>query len=128
MTVDVYVFLNDDASSFRSYQDDDHLTFAYRYTSELPNDWNEEGLKPVAEEAFDIGNGADERSEAYYAPGNRSLSVGDVVRIGGIWFACESRGWKRVQIRPISQLTVRGLENEIGMLGSLARMRGRFAA
>lgn len=52
-----------------------------------------------AYDLFNIGDDPafgtpDPRAVAYRAAGNRSLSVGDVVQVGGRWFACARRGWE----------------------------------
>jgi hypothetical protein len=56
------------------------------------------------ERAFRIGNGAPrgdggfevELSDAYYEGKNRSLSVGDVVVVDGVSYACQGSGWRRL--------------------------------
>jgi hypothetical protein len=40
-------------------------------------------------------------AEAYRAAGNRSLSVGDVLRIGDTWLACASAGWVELESAPV---------------------------
>lgn len=39
----------------------------------------------------------DGRAVAYRRAGNRSLSIGDAVRVNGQWFVCRAIGWVRVQ-------------------------------
>ncbi|GGS84816.1 hypothetical protein GCM10010156_49300 [Planobispora rosea] len=54
-------------------------------------------------EAFNVGEG--ELAAAYRALGNRSLSVGDIVVIGEVAFACAPIGWER----PRGSITIAAL-------------------
>jgi hypothetical protein len=42
----------------------------------------------------------DERAVAYRRRRNRSLSVGDIVEVGGSFYACKSRGWSVLDTAP----------------------------
>lgn len=45
-----------------------------------------------------------EHTTRYYAAGNRSLSVGDVVVIGEMTLACRPSGWERVARLAVAQV------------------------
>lgn len=85
---------------FFGYEPDHQLEDVFTFDGESPDD------------AFRIGNGApsedneyEERaSAAYYALRNRSVSVGDVIRITepmtGVsrWYACAPVGWDDIEV------------------------------
>lgn len=83
--------------------DDRLLTRVTTYSGSKSNDMD------TIEEAFVAFNdqgcrpGLTEIVEQYYADGNHSLSVGDVVCIDGRAYECKSVGWARVP-HPISGL------------------------
>ncbi|TDB89143.1 hypothetical protein E1264_09230 [Actinomadura sp. KC216] len=64
---------------------------------EFPMEANE-STEPIlfAETAFQIGNEVHELSADYYRRRLRSLSVGDVVKIGLLWLSCEPVGWRPI--------------------------------
>lgn len=67
-------------------------------------------------------------AHAYRARGNRSLSVGDVVRIGENRFACASFGWKQIEEPTWFALGVRrhgttSRELALGCAGMTCRLR-----
>lgn len=67
------------------------------------------GLMELAEEAFAAFNAPLELlsepyrgvAERYRAAGNRSLSVGDLLKIDDDWVACASAGWTRLEQAPV---------------------------
>jgi hypothetical protein len=66
------------------------LVPVFRYQSDLT-------LPALLEAAFEMFNVGDtDTARAYRAPGNRSLSVGDVVQAGDSWYSCERSGWKSI--------------------------------
>ena len=62
---------------------------------------NKVGDMDIIEEAFVAFNGEGSRKslkeivDQYYAEGNHSLSVGDVVSVDGRAYLCQSMGWTR---------------------------------
>jgi hypothetical protein len=60
-------------------------------------------LQVIADRAYDAFNGYapmtwERHQDAYYALGNRSLSVGDVIVFGEVALAVERVGWRIVAI------------------------------
>lgn len=90
------------------YQPEHEFTPVARYVDDTP--FHEEGdarvLAGEAFQTFNIGDDPDHNTGiepervalavAYRANKNRSLSVGDVVQVGGIWLACARFGWERI--------------------------------
>ncbi len=97
----VTVFLKTGQSVFCPYKPGQALTEVFSFNLET----REGRLDPtvIANHCFAAFNdhpnpGWEPRREAYYAAGNRSLSVGDVVVIGEIACAVERVGWKFTSI------------------------------
>ncbi|MEU5878162.1 hypothetical protein [Spirillospora sp. NPDC047279] len=75
---------------FFGYQPDHNVVKVFEYnTAPLPG----YTLSDVAEDAFRVGNGVDNKSDDYFRRELRTLSVGDLVRIEGQWFRCDAVGW-----------------------------------
>lgn len=51
----------------------------------------------LAEVTFALGNGQAKESEDYYARRLRSVSVGDVIRVGEAWLSCDSSDWSLIK-------------------------------
>lgn len=84
---------------FREYKPGDQMFLAFDF--ERADDGA--GAAAILAEAFERFNvGADEIASKYRSRGNRSLSVGDVVVIGGDAYACASLGWSKLdEFRPV---------------------------
>jgi hypothetical protein len=55
------------------------------------------GAFDLADLAFRVGNGEGQQSRAYYTRRLRSMCVGDVVRVGETWLACDSADWSPIE-------------------------------
>ena len=72
----------------------------------LPTIKKERFAEEVAELVFHITNAPEEMlseeevliARAFSAPGNYSLSTGDVVEVDGECFLCESFGWRKIDM------------------------------
>jgi hypothetical protein len=88
----------------RGYQPGDPINAVYDYDRDTGPNLTSDDMRALAEQAFQMFNGMavtrweEEHADRYYAAGNRSLSVGDVVVMGEIATACESSGWAFVTI------------------------------
>lgn len=95
-------------SEFRgSFDADEHAPRTKIYEAVIPKSFkmNHERIgEEVAEYVFHILNAPEEMlseeelkiANDFRAPGNYSLSKGDVVEVDGASFLCESFGWKEV--------------------------------
>lgn len=82
------ILLNQQSWQQRVWQTEDPMKVAWRGT--IPADPTDTG--PTAEVLFEIFN--IRHPEGYH---DRSLSVGDIVIIGEVAWACESLGWRQVK-------------------------------
>ena len=102
----VQVWLNqcDDGMNFlRGFRADDKLMLAVEYYADfaLVGDGS---ANPVLEEAFEqlnIDEPTAEWAQAYRQARMRSLSVGDVVVVGEVAYACASVGWEPVSLQAV---------------------------
>ncbi|MFI7644035.1 hypothetical protein [Nonomuraea sp. NPDC049400] len=91
-TTTVTIWHNTSDSAFLGWQPSDQMikVFVYRIPAA-------QALAPehALEEAFAIFNEGrhDRRARAYWRARNRSLSVGDIVVVADMPFACEPTGW-----------------------------------
>lgn len=100
--VAVYVNLHPD--HFFGYQPGHPLQKVFGYEIPTTSD-----AYTLADEAFAAFNAPLELlnptyraiAKAYRAAGNRSLSVGDVLRIGDTWLACAPTGWVELDQAPV---------------------------
>ena len=84
------------------YQPDHPVTPVF--TAELPDTDD----VTACDELYRLLNGGDDpsfgtpdpRALAYRARGNRSLSIGDLARIDGRFYACAADGWEPVTAQP----------------------------
>jgi hypothetical protein len=89
---------------FRGYQPGDPIKPVYGYEHPTGPNVTTHDAHQIAEQAFQMFNGMavnsweEDHADRYYAAGNRSLSVGDLVVIGEIAMSCESSGWAFVTI------------------------------
>ncbi|TDD29631.1 hypothetical protein E1287_30590 [Actinomadura sp. KC06] len=97
VTVEVFHNVSKDAAGrplgFDGYQQGHPVVKVFEFSMEA-----NEGTEPVrfAETAFQIGNELHELSTDYYRRRLRSLSVGDLVKIGLLWLSCEPVGWQPI--------------------------------
>jgi hypothetical protein len=92
----VVVYFNVHPDHFLGYEYGHPLQKAFEYDAPTGSE-----LFRLAEEAFNAFNAPGELvlpdyraiAESYRAAGNRSLSVGDVLRVGHSWLACASTSW-----------------------------------
>jgi hypothetical protein len=96
-TLTVTVYLNEGGLSWSpigrlfGYTPGDVLRKVIEYEESGPD-------REILERAFFEFNESTGPLAAEYRKGrNRSLSVGDVVSVGGTWFSCETVGWKRIE-------------------------------
>ena len=93
--VDIRVYHNT-TGGFAPYQPGQPLTLVFRCTGRAGDPYD------LCEELYDLFNdagGSDPRTVSYYT-GNRSLSVGDVIAIDGIFYAIDVAGAVRLQDEP----------------------------
>jgi hypothetical protein len=83
----------------RGYRPGDRIKPVYSYERDTGPNVTADDTHEIAEQAFRIFNDAPatswerDHTDRYYAAGNRSLSVGDVIVIGEIAISCEPVGW-----------------------------------
>ena len=83
---------------------DEHTLRSTIYEAVIPQIKKERVGAEVAELMFHILNAPEEMlseeeiniANDFRAPGNYSLSTGDIVEVDGVRFLCESFGWKEV--------------------------------
>jgi len=91
----------------RGYEPGQTVTEVFVYTTAPKADTHDHD-QSLATEAFELLNIGDDpqfgtpdpRAVAYRAPGNRSLSVGDVIAIDDRFYSCDSRGWRELTEQP----------------------------
>jgi len=71
------------------------------FTYEMPSSWL--SVSTLLEWVFTEGNIGEtsEFATGYRAAGNRSISVGDVVVIDDVSYACASTGWTPIEYLPV---------------------------
>ncbi|WP_137725844.1 hypothetical protein [Prescottella subtropica] len=87
---------------FHGYRDQHPMAVVFR--AELPSELSTEKALAVLFDEFNIGETSQAAVAYRQVHGLRSLSVGDVVGIGGNWWACASRGWDRLEKQPLIAL------------------------
>ena len=89
-----------------AFEADEFATRNKIYEAVIPQIKKERVGEEVAELMFHILNAPEEMlseeeieiANDFRAPGNYSLSTGDIVEVDGVGFLCESFGWKEVTI------------------------------
>ena len=89
-----------------AFEADEFATRNKIYEAVIPQIKKERVGEEVAELMFHILNAPEEMlseeeieiANDFRAPGNYSLSTGDIVEVEGVGFLCESFGWKEVTI------------------------------
>ena len=89
-----------------AFEADEFVTRTKIYEAVIPQIKKERVGEEVAELMFHILNAPEEMlseeeieiANDFRAPGNYSLSTGDIVEVDGVDFLCESFGWKEVTI------------------------------
>ena len=89
-----------------AFEADEFVTRNKIYEAVIPQIKKERVGEEVAELMFHILNAPEEMlsekeieiANDFQAPGNYSLSTGDIVEVDGVGFLCESFGWKEVTI------------------------------
>ena len=87
-----------------AFEADEFATRTKIYEAVIPQIKKERFGDEVAEFVFHILNAPEEMlsevelkiANDFRAPGNYSLSTGDIVEVDGVGFLCESFGWKEV--------------------------------
>ena len=87
-----------------AFEADEFATRNKIYEAVIPQIKKERVGEEVAELMFHILNAPEEMlseeeieiANDFRAPGNYSLSTGDIVEVDGVQFLCESFGWKEV--------------------------------
>ena len=87
-----------------AFEADEFATRNKIYEAVIPQIKKERVGEEVAELMFHILNAPEEMlseeeieiANDFRAPGNYSLSTGDIVEVDGVGFLCESFGWKEV--------------------------------
>ena len=100
--VQVWLNLNETGLNFHyGYREDDRLMLAVEYytDSELVATGSAYPALGQAFEQLNIDEPTSDWAKAYRQAGLRSLSVGDVVVVGELAYACESVGWKSVSLQ-----------------------------
>lgn len=69
--------------------------FSFELKSRAPGD-----PEDIAEEVFDVMNNPSRINErnSYVGRNTRSLSIGDVVEIDGVFLTCDTFGWQRLEV------------------------------
>jgi hypothetical protein len=70
------------------YEPGQSVVKVFEFDTRYPDD-----ALTMADLAFSVGNGRCRESTSYYARGLRSMSAGDLVRVRGVWVACDPVGW-----------------------------------
>ena len=89
-----------------AFEADEFVTRTKIYEAVIPQIKKERVGEEVAELMFHILNAPEEMlseeeieiANDFRAPGNYSLSTGDIVEVDGVGFLCQSFGWKEVTI------------------------------
>ena len=89
-----------------AFEADEFATRTKIYEAVIPQIKKERVGEEVAELMFHILNAPEEMlseeeieiANDFRAPGNYSLSTGDIVEVDGVGFLCQSFGWKEVTI------------------------------
>ena len=101
MKIDVYHNMD---SKFGAYTPFDKLVHVATLNRECKDDealaWTFHTLNVGDDPSFTTDEDTRSQARAYRARGNRSLSVGDVVVIDGMAYACARFGWDAVSLRP----------------------------
>lgn len=94
----IKVLLNE-TSMFKPYGENDELTLAA--TSAICDTHAEEagGVLDLLFEELNVDEPRTEFGQAYRQARNRSLSVGDVIVLGEVAYACEPGPWRIVTVR-----------------------------
>ena len=90
-----------------AFEADEFATRNKIYEAVIPQSFKQKHVRideEVAEYVFHILNAPEEMlnevelkiANDFRAPGNYSLSTGDIVEVDGVQFLCESFGWKEV--------------------------------
>lgn len=91
-----------------SFDADEHAPRTKIYEADFPQSFKMDCVRigeEVAEYVFYILNASEEMLDEaelqiandFRAPGNYSLSTGDIVVVDGEYFLCESFGWKKIE-------------------------------
>jgi len=103
--VKVYLNRNERESFMDGYKDGDPLELAVKYEmpygDEIDGIEDAPGIAGILNQAFSELNRDDPSTDwakDYRDRGMRSLSVGDVVAVGELAYACDSVGWRTVSI------------------------------
>lgn len=100
----VTVYFNLHTDHFFGYEPGHPVRQVFSYEAPSTSD-----LMGLADEAFGAFNAPYELlaepyrvvAEQYRAAGNRSLSVGDVLKVDDTWLACASAGWVKLEQVPV---------------------------
>jgi hypothetical protein len=88
-----------------AFDADEHAGRELIFKCDLPQIKKERFAEEAAELVFHILNAPEEMlsdveieiANDFRAPGNYSLSTGDIVVVDGEYFLCESFGWKKIE-------------------------------
>lgn len=99
-TVQVWLNANAPDSFIYGWQPEHTMQFACSFVPDLdpPLDRNVARLLELVFRQLNVDDPTAQWAKDYRADRRRSLSVGDVVVIGEVAYACESVGWKQVSL------------------------------